>query len=745
MKRSRLLLSTLTAAAVSLTFPACDKKPADSPKPPPASEPAKPGAAAPATPAAVKTAAQTVVQPPAATPAEAAKLAGLYGFVAQLPKDVEGFGASYRLHDLWSGLANSKWTATLLELPPIKSNPEFVNLRMQWDSEQGKQAREILQAFFGKEFTISMPAGFSAKAAPWMEFFSAYQQTMLQAYFMMGMSGGTPDPAKLQQIIKDAAPQLVPILAKCEMPPLLFSFNASNVRPIVDGVLKQVVEKVGKELPPAFEASKFKVSDKHDFQAISVNVRGLIPEAKEAEAQATLTQLLGDEAKAKEVLKAALAKRVEVAWGWVGETLVLSIGTDHSHVKFAASEAESALAIGEVAKRAGQFAAQKPHGLSYFGKSLYDSFAGKVEFAERFKAFAEELQGILKPEQITEMVTDARRIEKKAQDLFATTYDSAVQVDMWEGGFRTEIFGGPRNRMFDGSKPLLFGGLAGASTFFLADGRTNAAYSKATADLIEDFSATLWSWYEKYGRQMVPESERQGAAMIEATAKPMLVDFWRSTRKLGQGLGDETAFVLDLSGPMPKIPDLPPFLAEGKVPRIAWVSELKDRAAVSEAWKGYASIIKQVAALAGPAAAIPEPQVTQEGAAELHFVPLPMPTDDLLPHVAMTKDRWILSTAPSLSKEIIAKTLAATGNPLANHWDVNFAALYDYADGWLKVLDKNGAQIFSPTDAEQYTQMRPLFDAALKLGRSLQGFEWHMHEEGGLSRNSLRLKIQDLK
>lgn len=743
MKRSRLLLSTLTAAAVGLTFPACEKKSADSPKAPQAAEPAKP-AGAPATPEAVKTAVQAVVSPAPASAAEVAKLASTYGFVAQLPKDVEGFGASYHLHDLWTGLANSKWAATLLELPPIKSNPEFVNLQKQWESEQGQQIREAAQAFFGNEFTVSMPAGFTVKAQPWVELFAAYQQTVIQAYFMMGMSGGAPDPSKIQQIIKDAAPQLVPILAKCDVPPLLFSFKADKVRPIVDGMLKQVVDKVGTELPPAFEAGKFQVG-KSDFQSISVNVRKLVPEAKEAEAEAKLTELLGDAAKAKEVLKAALAKRIEVSWGWVGDTILLSIGTDHSHVKLATSEADSALAIADVAKRAGQFSAQKPHGLSYISKSIYQSFAGKIEFANHFKSFAEELQGILKPEQIEAMVADARRIEKKAQDIFTTTYDNAVQVDLWDGGFRSEIFGGPRNRIFDSSKPLLFGSLGGANTFLLADGRTNAAYSKATVDLIEDTAATLWSWYEKYGRQMVPESERQGAAMVESMGKPMLVDFWRASRKLGQGLGDETAFVIDVAGPMPKIPDLPPALAEGKVARLAWVSEVKDRAAISEAWKGYSALIKQVAALANQGPGLPEPQVKQEGTAELHFVPLPIPTDDLLPHVAITKDRWILSTAPSFSKEIIGKVTAPSGNPLGNHWDVNFAAVYDFAEGWLKVLDKNGSQLFSPDDAQQYTQNRPLFDVALKLARSLQGFEWHLHEEGGLSRNSLRLKIQDLK
>jgi hypothetical protein len=488
------------------------------------------------------------------------------------------------------------------------------------------------------------------------------------------------------------------------------------------------------------------VADKYEFQSITVNAKKLVAQFQEAQLEMQLKELLGDETKAKEALNAIVAKRVEIAWGWVEDYLVVSLGADHNHLKLAASEGDSALTIGEVAKRATQFAAQNPHGLTYVSKLTYDALQGKITFADQFKAFAEELQGILKPDQIEVMVGDARRVEAKAQALFTNTYDPSVQVDFWENGFRSEIFGGARNRVFDTSKPLAFGSLSGAATFLLTDGRSNPAYTKGVADLVEDVASTMWSWYEKFGRTMVPENERQGAAMIEATAKPMLVDAWKSTRKLWQGLGDESAMVLDLSGPVPKIPDLPPFLAEGKVPRLAWVSELKDRASVGEAWKGYYSIIKQIAALADQAQAIPEPQMRKEGDAEIYFVPLPVPTDDFLPHVAITKDRWMICTAPSFTKELIGKASAApTGNPLGSHWNVNFNALWDFGAGWLQVVEKNKDQMFHGAEAQNFEQARPLIDAALKLARSLQGFEFHLHDEGGLARESFRMKLQDLQ
>jgi hypothetical protein len=336
MKRSRHLLSTFTAATLAtLVITGCEKKAPDQPKPPQAGD-SKPVAEAikSGDPAKVAEAVKA-----AATPAaDVTKLVGTYGFVARLPKDVETFGSSYHLHELWMGLANSKWAATLLELPPIKANAEFTRFREQWNSEQGQQIRTILEGLYGQEVTVAMPAGFTAKLQPWLKVFGIYQQKAIEAYFMMSMGGGAPNPDKIQQMIKDAAPELIPALTECEVPPFVIAFKASKIRQIVDAGAKQLMEKVGSELPPAFEPGQFKLADKFDFQSITVNVKKLAAQFQEAQVEAKLKELLGDEAKAKAAMDAIVSKRVEVAWGWVDEYLLISIGTNHDHLKLAPSD-----------------------------------------------------------------------------------------------------------------------------------------------------------------------------------------------------------------------------------------------------------------------------------------------------------------------------------------------------------------------------------------------------------------------
>jgi hypothetical protein len=127
---------------------------------------------------------------------------------------------------------------------------------------------------------------------------------------------------------------------------------------------------------------------------------------------------------------------------------------------------------------------------------------------------------------------------------------------------------------------------------------------------------------------------------------------------------------------------------------------------------------------------------------ELHFIPLPVNTGDLLPHIAISKDRWILSTSPSFSKEIAGKP-AAAGTPMGALLNVSFTALWDVADKWLAVADKNSEAMFGQRDSAKFKQVRPVIDSVLKLARSVEGLELKMFEEGGKARASVFLKIHD--
>ena len=723
MKRSTFL-APLTALAVSFSVLA----------PVGAAEKTKPSQAIADSPRTALATRISVVSP--------ADLAATYGFVAKLPKDVEAFSASYHLRDLVTGIASSKWADTLMSLPPIKGDRDIQRMVTQFQSPEVQQVLGVVDAIVGQEFVVAMPAGFADKTKPLFDAYMDFVGVYIQNAVMAGMGGKSMGPRELDQMMKNAAPDLIPAFAKAEVPPVLLVAKAGKAKAMIDGAMAQVLQQVGGGLPPAFEAGEFKV-DAYDFKSISVTAKKLIGPAQEEQLKTKLKELLEDDAKVKAVYAQIQTKRAEVAWGWVGEYFVLSIGSDHSHVKLAATAADSALSIPDVNAPAGEFAAKKPLSLAYASRTLFDKFATKIEFSDAFTGITEELRGILKPDAIDGMRADVKKLEARAQTLFTPVFDSQVQVSWLEAGIHADSIGGQRDTMLDSSKPLGFSSLFGPTTFLFADSRSSVN-TKLAVDFLEDGAATLWSWYQKYGATMVPESERQGAQMIESVGLPLLKQAWGSLRSLGKALGSEGAFVLDLNGQMPTLPDVPAFAASGKIPRLAYVAELKDRAALSESWKGFASIIKQVAALADTGANIPEPQSMTEGGLEMFYVPLPVKTGDLLPHVAISKDRWILSTSPSFSKELAA-TPAAAGAPLGGLFEMNFTALWDLADKWLAVADKNSEAMFGAGDARQFKAIRPLIDTAVQLARSVQGLEVKVSEEGGKAHSSVYLKLQDLK
>ncbi len=739
MKRRHLhaLFAPVITLAIATTFVACDKKTADQTAKPPTAPGEAPGAAE-----KIVEAVKEVVAP--ATPADLAKIRDAYGIAAQLPKDVEAFSVNLRLHDLWVKLSNSNWSAVLVNLPVLKQDPKFQQFLQQWNSPQAAKAKDILEALLGNEIAVAYPAGFTEKAMPWIDLFAEVQGLQMQRAIMTAMSGGRPpDSAK---VLREAAPEIVPALVKCDFPPMLIALKAAKAKADIDGGIGMALQQLGMRLPPGVGIGKFKLADKYDFQNVTLNAAKLIEAMQEEKIRAQLADMLGDEAKAKQAVEALKKKTIEIAWGWVGDYLFVSFGADHAHLKFAGSDADSALAIPTVARRAAQFLDKKPLGLGYASAGMFEKLHGKLEFADAFKKISDELNGLLKPEQITAMQADVTRIEGKAQALYAAKFDPMVSVSFWEGGIRGEGFGGTRQTAFDTSKPLTFGSLLSKSVFFFADGRCNPANEGKYADLIEESAATLWSWYEKYGRTMVPENERQGAAMIEAMGVPMVKDFWAACRTMAKALGDETAFVLDLNGSVPKIPNLPPAFADGKVPRIAWVAELKNRAGVSEAWKGFDKIIKQVAAFAPGGAPIPAPQLKTEGDVEIHFIEPPIPTDDFLPHVAISKDRWILSSSPSLTKEISSKASATGGAPMGSEWRLQVPAVCDLAEAWLKAIDKNPAVFMrSSYDQREFAKLRPTFGDLVRLGRGIQSLEWRVFSEGSETRNSTYLKLEDIK
>ena len=70
---------------------------------------------------------------------------------------------------------------------------------------------------------------------------------------------------------------------------------------------------------------------------------------------------------------------------------------------------------------------------------------------------------------------------------------------------------------------------------------------------------------------------------------PMVKELWKSLQNFRAAMGEESVMLLNLDGVMPEVPGspIPPdVVAKGRIPRFAWVSELKDGTKLTESWNG---------------------------------------------------------------------------------------------------------------------------------------------------------------
>ena len=185
------------------------------------------------------------------------------------------------------------------------------------------------------------------------------------------------------------------------------------------------------------------------------------------------------------------------------------------------------------------------------------------------------------------------------------------------------------------------------------------------------------------------------------------------------------------------------------MPRLALAMDLKDRAALSEAWKGFEKLIKQGIALVpqgADAPPIPEPMMKKEGDVEIHYVDLPVKLGDLLPHIAISKDKWILSTSPSYSAELAKQGATGTANQnIEMRADVG--AIANFADQWMKVAAANPGEFFkgSANGAEEFQKAKPMIDSVMSLVRSLKSATMQVGEEGGKTHMTGAILVEDLK
>lgn len=672
-------------------------------------------------------------------PAGTAELsASAYGFAARLPAVTEGFLAMYRAGDMVESFLGSKWFRKLTSHPAVAQQWEGVKAGIA----SNPQALAMLKEIAGKEAVFVLGEGFTDNAGK----LASAVIPIIRSAAMSGMQAGAKRVAEgadnppaggpafgeiLSSMPAEQRARMFEALAEADIPPLLVAVKAGGVKEKIDGFLQQALGSLPPEAEKVLEKAAFGVSG-NKFQSLIFKVSKLpVPSDVEAPGLQGLVAMLGSKEKAQQFLDKFKTKTIELSWGWVDDYLVLSLGKDHSHLKLS-SPADSVLSRPEVAARAAAWQAKQPLVLSYLSKETNQALANAFGGIGETLVSLAEMGAKQSPFPLDGIIADLKKLAARAKEFRPGDITASVATAWWEGGLHIESFGGPKPRALDSSKPLTGSSLAGPATVLLYESRINEAESDKTFAFIEEAAGVLFESYQKNIKPSIPQEQATGLVVAEGFAVGILKDLWKNFQQFRAAIGAESAVVVNLDGTMPPLPNVPEELKSMKFPRVVMVTDLKDPAKLSEAWKGIGTAINGIITFSGaPVKAAPVEK--KEADLTIWGYELPMDLGDLWPHFGVAGQKWYAGTSPALTKEAAAKAPAPAGPASGMHLRVNFTALWNTIGSFMAIAPGSG-----PQEKQMVTDM-------LSLMGSVSELDIRTGEDKGDAHHKVLLRVSDAK
>lgn len=342
---------------------------------------------------------------------------------------------------------------------------------------------------------------------------------------------------------------------------------------------------------------------------------------------------------------------------------------------------------------------------------------------------------------------------EKLLSMFKTT--DLGYVAFIEDGLKAEGFGGSNMPAIDFSTSHTLAGLGnGDNTLVFANWTSNEQYNERALEYLDTLGETSYLITKRIAALDIDDGDfrqfQEGLELYERSFKNDAVELWKALRvDLSGGLGSESAFVIDMNGKLPKIPNIPSVvLEEGKMPRIGYVSTVKDRQKLQSSWTrinaSAENILKTISEMSGEEIPMQVPMSSEKDGLKTWFVPIPFQNDDFVPSVSVSDDLFFVSTSKTFSESLADSFKAGTKEECKGAWlKVDFKVLTAYLTQWVDLVDKNADDILPGESArEDFRENKPMIDEAIKAFSSLDSLTLHTRNENGRTRVSFHLKAE---
>ena len=411
------------------------------------------------------------------------------GFASRLPKDTEMAMGLRNIGDMVDGFLGSNFfkkamglAASAGESPP---------------AEKIDEVRSKFGQYAGKDAFFSIGAGGAKQLGLLMDAYGIYNAASYRMLMQGLASGGGFDAAGMspETMIKDVLTaedgKLLDILEKLTLPPIL---AGTRITGGAEEVLGQLAQAEG-QLPQMVVVSEEEVAGVGKFKIWSIAAKDALGENERAQ----MRDRLNDAALSDRLEKIIDGKKLEFAYGVVGDTLLVSLGADHAHLKLAAEPEESLLSL-PVFAFADRFAGKKLFAYAYSSEDILDA----LNRPEQFLDLTKSIQGMVAT--MAENGMDLGRVGelvgKMGEQLVAMTQrgqKSELAVAYLDDGIRYESIGGYDNPALDTEAKLVFADAIPSDAFLSLNAVSTAKAEKESIALMETFGELAYAGGKAFG------------------------------------------------------------------------------------------------------------------------------------------------------------------------------------------------------------------------------------------------------
>lgn len=737
MKALRPWFTVLPVSA--LVLGSCEKKAQSS-------APAAPGEVA-------TTAAAAPAEPPAPVvkALTAGERAAMLGIVGHLSKDTESVMALYDGKEIVKRLKSLKSWEFIREVAKEEDGTDPEEEMAEGAAEAGK--------FLGQEIFLATGAGTApqmANAVKLSQRSNYYQMRVLTQAFAAGAKEGdfsgidTASQGAMMAMAKEIGKEMA-IIESAKIPPVLIGVKAQDAESLamaqeqLTSGLESLPDMLGEGAKP-LEFTKGGVAFKGYKLAGSFLAEQM--EAGRADLEETL-----EPADVDRLLAALKTKNLAIAQATLGDYLMLFIGDDEAACPLV-DKVEDSLAANEALSFVDGYQGKKLVGFLYGDQglskaavtgSLKDMALGVRDGLAGAEGFGDtrELASLL------ELVG-----EKEDAVLGLAKPDAIGGLIVLEDGVKFEFFGGTDRGGFDHAAAHQLANLGSKDDVLLfGNWVADPEYAKRAGEYGEAIVETAYAMAEKVAGLKIEDSEefaqfQQGFSLFNEKFRGDTVALFESLSAAGNGLGNETALVVDLKGAVPPLPGVPQELVDGgRFVRASLVSPVTDRAKLKESWTkldgSLKNIFKTVSEVAGDEIPMQKPMSSEKEGFTTWFFSMPFFNDDFLPSVTVGDKWFVASTSKTQSLDLVASADKAAGDRKGAWLEVDFDALRKFSGDWLALIEKNGeAALGGPEEFAEFKEQLPRIKKGLAAFEEFDQLSFSERREGGKLRCTVHFKVR---